>query len=100
MTDTEIELIIQEKGLTAPRLTPEWIDGVIIEEDYHHFKNTNLTVCCLILKNGFAVTGESYCVSAENFNQELGQQIARKNAVEKIWMFEGYLLKEYLYENS
>jgi len=96
MSDKEIEQEIQEKGLTAPRLTPELINDVIIADDYHVFENTCLTVCCLTLKNGFNVTGESACVSPENFDAELGKKIARENAKNKIWMLEGYLLKERL----
>jgi hypothetical protein len=53
-------------------------------------------VCCLTLKNGFTVTGESACASPENFDAELGRKIAFKNAREKIWQLEGYLLKEKL----
>lgn len=96
MTEQSIEKEIQEKGLNAPRLTPDLIDSVIKEEDYHVFEKTCLTVCCLTLRNGFTVTGESACASPENFNAEIGRKIARENARNKIWMLEGYLLKEKL----
>ncbi len=55
-----------------------------------------LTICVLVLKNGFTVTGESACASPENFDAEIGRQIARQNAEQKIWPLEGYLLKEKL----
>jgi hypothetical protein len=96
MSEQDIENEIQEKGLTAPRLTPSLIDMIIVDEDYHVFGKTCLTVCCLTLKNGFTVTGESACASPENFNAEIGQKIARENAREKIWVLEGYLLKDKL----
>ena len=96
MSEQAIEKEIQEKGLNAPRLTPEKIDAVIADEDYHVFEKTSLTVCCLTLKNGFTVTGESACASPENFDAEIGRKIARENARNKIWMLEGYLLKEKL----
>ena len=57
-----------------------------------------LTFCVLILKNGFTVTGESACASPENFDRIIGQKIAYENAREKIWMLEGYLLKEKLHQ--
>lgn len=98
-SDQEIELEIQEKGLTAPRLTPEAIEEAIIAEDYHVFAGTTLTVCCLTLKNGYTVTGESACASKENFDLCLGQRIARDNAKQKIWGLEGYRLKQWLWEN-
>ena len=96
MSELQIEKEIQAKGLNAPRLTPVLIDAAIVGEDYHVFPGTMLTVCCLTLRNGFTVTGESACASPENFNAEIGQKIARGNARDKIWALEGYLLKEKL----
>jgi hypothetical protein len=98
MSEQEIEKEIQDKGLTAPRVTPERLDEVIAGEDYHVFPGSQLTVCCLTLENGFTVTGESACASPENFNAELGRKIARKNARDKIWALEGYALKQKLHE--
>lgn len=88
-----IEARIQASGLDAPRLSPEKIDAVIVGEDYHVFPGTTLTVCCLKLKNGFTVTGESATVSLENFRADIGREIARNNAREKIWVLEGYVLR-------
>lgn len=96
MSEKEIENEINEKGLNAPRITPDHIDATIADEDYHVFEKTCLTVCCLTLQNGFTVTGESACASPENFNAEIGRKIARENARNKIWQLEGYLLKERL----
>lgn len=55
-----------------------------------------LTLCVLVLKNGFTVTGESACASPENFDAELGRKIARQHAVSKIWPLEGYPLRQSL----
>ena len=96
MNDQEIEKEIQDKGLTAPRVTEELIEGIIISEQYHVFKGTTFTSCLLTLKNGFTVHGESACASPENFDAELGRKIARGNAKNKIWMLEGYLLRDKL----
>jgi len=96
LNDQAIEQEIQAKGLNAPRLTPVLIDSVIKSEQYHVFEGATLTVCCLTLKNGCTVTGESACVSPQNFDAELGRKIARDNAREKIWALEGYLLREKL----
>ena len=56
-----------------------------------------LTFCVLVLRNGFTVTGESACVSPENFDAELGRKIARANAVNKMWPLLGFALKEKLH---
>lgn len=97
-SEQDIEKEIQEKGLNAPRLTPQRIDDAIKSEQYHVFPGTTLTVCALELRNGFIVTGESAAASPENFDREIGRKIARENARNKIWMLEGYLLKNKLFE--
>jgi len=96
MDEQLIEKEIQNKGLNAPRLSPEKIDAVIVGEDYHVFPGTTLTVCCLNLRNGFTVTGESAAASPENFDVEIGKKIARSEARDKIWALEGYLLRDRL----
>lgn len=96
-TEAQIEKEIQEKGLTAPRLTPDAIDAAIVEEDYHVFPGTTLTVCRLGLRNGFSVVGKSAAASPANFDEALGRKIARDDARNQIWALEGYLLRERLY---
>lgn len=96
-TEVEIEKEIQAKGLNAPRLTPDLIESKIVKEEYHLLTEV-LTVCVLTLENGFTVTGESACASPANYNKEIGDRIARDNAKEKIWVLEGYLLKQKLFE--
>ena len=100
MTEQAIEQEIQEKGLNAPRLTPENIDATIVGEQYFVFPGTTVTICLLTLANGFTVTGESACASPENFDEEIGRKIARTNARDKIWMLEGYLLKDKLHNGE
>lgn len=55
-----------------------------------------LTFCVLVLKNGFTVTGESACASPENFDPQIGRDIARANAVNKIWPLLGFRLRDEL----
>ena len=114
MNDQTIEQEIQDKGLTAPRITPADIEANIASE--HYFTATEalvgqtrgpewqatpkeldvLTFCVLVLRNGFTVTGESACASPENFDAEIGRKVARDNAVEKVWPLMGYELRSKL----
>lgn len=114
--EAAIEAEIQAKGLNAPRLTPQHIDDQIVGEYFvrasEAFKGASasfegvpimdelkcLTICVMVLKNGFMVTGESACASPANFNAEIGRKIARDNARNKIWALEGYMLKSQLAE--
>ena len=108
-SDAGIERLIQTKGKTAARVTPQDIERAITSEHYftagqaveqqtapHEQIPTSLyllTFCVLTLRNGFTVTGESACASPENFDAEIGRKIARQNAVQKIWPLLGYELK-------
>lgn len=108
---------IQAKGLTAPRVTKEDIQAEIVSEHYfvasdaiqhdnavhvfglhgwHLGATQRMTFCVLQLKNGFTVTGESACVSPENFNAQTGRDIARANAIEKMWLLLGFRLADEL----
>jgi len=100
MNSEQIEQEIQDKNLTAPRVTVDSIKQIIKKDHYHKFQGTTLTVCVLELVNGFTVTGESACVDPANFNVELGRKIAYDNAFNKIWELEGYLLQNQLFENT
>ena len=98
MNNNEIEKKIQEKGLTGKRITYDEVLATVVNEDYHVFPNSQLTVCCLTLRNGFTVTGESACVDPANFNKELGQEIAKNKAVGDIWKLEAYLLQQKIFQ--
>jgi hypothetical protein len=114
--------MIQQKGLTAPRITPADVQANIASE--HYFTAAHgvaavaaqsgenrgyvqgpqplhlLTFCVLVLQNGFTVTGESACASPENFDAEIGRKIARENAVQKIWPLMGYELRSKLWNHG
>ena len=108
--EAAIEAEIQAKGKTAPRITPEHIDDQIRAEFYLNAYDATvacgepavddlkvLTLCVLVLKNGFILTGESACASPENYDADIGRKIARDNARNKIWQLEGYLLRSQLH---
>jgi hypothetical protein len=122
MSDQATEQEIQEKGLTAPRVTPADVEAAIASEHYftaddallsplavHVTKGGKgwfmgqtkyLTICVLQLTNGFTVTGESACASPENFNAEIGRKIAREKAIDKVWPLLGYELRSKLAQES
>jgi len=105
--EAELEKEIQSKGLNAPRLTPDHIDGQIVAENWGRASDMFpgapvteamkcLTICVLTLKNGFTIVGKSACASPENYDAEIGGKIAREDARKQIWALEGYLLRSKL----
>lgn len=85
---TEAELIEKAK---APRVTKEMLDANIVKETF--YQHGLLTICVLELANGFTVTGESACADPDNFDQDIGQRLARGQAESKVWPLMGYELK-------
>lgn len=119
-SERDIEQAIEDKGLTAPRVTPAEIEAEIVGEHSftalegvtgrHYVRGDDaqitaidgapalalLTFYVLVLRNGFTVTGESACASRENFDAEIGRRIARENAIDKIWPLLGFRLRDKL----
>lgn len=118
MTDKTVEELIIEKGKTAPRITPADIEANIGTEVYFTGKHgvdgamsalelhsrypdggmqsgnlELLTLCVLILRNGFTVIGHSACASRENYDPEIGRKVARQDAIRQIWPLMGYELR-------
>jgi hypothetical protein len=73
-------------------LSQDDINRAIVSADYYQFPGTTTTVCCLTLKDGFTVIGQSACIDPTAFDAALGRKIANDDAVNKVWQLEGYLL--------
>jgi hypothetical protein len=119
--DAMVQLIRAKGADVAPRVTVEDVEANIVDEVYFtaeqgyqaamRAKHPDLaemgngfpygslgllTFCVMLLRNGFTVTGESACASPENFNADIGRQVARANAINKIWPLMGYELRSRL----
>lgn len=68
--------------------------GPIPQEDWDAL--TLLTICVIVLKNGFTIIGKSAPVSAANFDAELGRNLAYEDAVRQVWPLMGFALKDRL----
>lgn len=55
-----------------------------------------LTLCVLVLRNGYTIVGHSACASAANFDAGVGQRVARADAVRQLWPLLGYQLRDRL----
>jgi hypothetical protein len=94
--EQDLEAEIVDKGLTAPRITPEMVDEEIVGAQYHVFEVSCLTVCCLTLRNGFTVIGQSACASPENFDEDVGRKVSYSNARQQVRPFLAFRLRDQL----
>lgn len=102
--------------LKAPRVTLESIESNILDRYFFtgnqaaagvtpnrhqiHPSLDVLTICILVLRNGFTVVGKSAPASPESFRPELGRAIALDDAMRQIWPLMGYELRQRLYESE
>ena len=83
------------------RVTASEIDSLIQKVDYHVFPNSTVTVCLLSLKNGTKVIGINYGrIIFEEQDWEMGRRESYKDAYNKVWELEGYLVRQGLFENK
>lgn len=59
-----------------------------------------LTLCVLVMRNGFVVVGKSAPASPENYTQEKGEQFAYEDAVRQIWPLMGFALRDRLHRDQ
>lgn len=99
--DEAAEQLIRAVGADeAPRVTKEVIDALMARIVYtcEQRPNGSTTTLCHAFLDGqfFLATGMSACVSVENFNAELGRELATGKAAnaarDKLWELEGYRL--------
>ena len=56
-----------------------------------------MTICVLVLKNGFTVLGKSACADPAKYNKGIGQKTAYDDAFNQIWTLLGYELRTKLF---
>ena len=86
-------------ALPERKLTKEFLESEIGNVEYVRIGGT-ITHCTITTKSGFTFTGESACVDPNNFNQEIGEQVAYDNAFEKMWLPYGFWLHKALADHD
>lgn len=83
-----------------PKVTKDSIEAKIAKVDYLVLPESTVTLCNITLKNGYSVRGESACVDPRNFNLEIGKGLSYKQAFDRLWPLEGYLLAESRWQHT
>lgn len=78
-----------------PRVKPEDLEAQV--KDVTFLQDDRLTICVITTHNGFKLVGESACAHPDLYNEEIGQKIARANALNKLWPLLGYQLRDQLF---
>lgn len=76
----------------APSISAEMVERFI---DHHETVTMGgkTTIVRAVLKNGFVIVESSSCVSAENYDEKLGEKICMKRIMNKVWELLGFLLQ-------
>lgn len=103
-TDQSIEDEIQEKGLTAPRVSLADVQENVLDTEIHkHVTKSGQVLRWAILTTrcGFAVVGNPSCsVSAENDDEDIGTKVALQNSLSALWPLMGYELRQRLHDQA
>lgn len=104
MKDTDIERLVQDKQLTAPRVSLNDFNANIVHTEVVKHVTASGTIlrwAVLTAANGYAVTGRpSAAVSVENDDEEIGERVAIDNAKQELWPLMGYELKSRLHRET
>lgn len=97
----------------APRVSLADIEGAIAARHYVTADNAlqlvavgeneplqRLSLCILVMRNGYTVVGKSAPASAENFNAELGRKLAYEDCIRQLWPLMGFALRDRLSEGE
>jgi len=90
----------------APRVKLSDIEGAIGSVHYNTgdvaFPDSEvpvthvLTLCLVVMKNGFCFIGKAAPASPDNFNRDLGRKFAYEDAIRQIWPMMGFALRDRL----
>lgn len=99
------------RGAVAPRVTLQDINNAIGAEHFFtggeaiaalgqptdpHSPLDMLTICLIVMRNGFVVIGKSAPASPENFDPAKGRTFAREDAIRQLWPLMGFALRSRL----
>lgn len=76
----------------APSISQQMVDDFIVSHDTMTI-GVKCTVVRAVLRNGFAVVESSECVSAENYDEKMGEEICLSRIKNEVWKLLGFLLQ-------
>ena len=93
----------------APRVTLADIEGAIAERHEftagqalsamgapHNEPLSILSICIVVMSNGFTIIGKSAPASPANFNADFGRKLAYEDCIRQLWPLMGFSLRDRL----
>lgn len=83
-------------------VTQEKIDTLILHSKFEVFHRVHEKQCLVVAKlpNGFTVVGESACVDPVNYDETIGEELAKEHIKKRLWELEGYSLQRDIYREK
>ena len=83
------------KPQPANKVTKEYLESLLdnAECEEHLFHGGKSLIISYKLESDFTVDGRAAVVSLDNFDINIGRQVARENAISQLWALEGYRLQ-------
>ena len=66
--------------------------------DEHKAPLDILTLCLVVMRNGFTVVGKAAPASPNNYRSDVGQRLAYEDAVRQLWPLMGFSLRDRLHQ--
>jgi hypothetical protein len=82
----------------APKITQAIVDDNITSVDYLLSGVTTIAVATLY--NGYTVVGVAACAYPENFDAEIGKELALRDAKRQVWPVLGFRLADQRYGST
>lgn len=81
-----------------PRITKEYVAGLIVDEHVRYIPETRTTVCSVRLVNKQTVTEFATCGADQEYDPVKGRSVARRKVLNEIIKYEHYLQRQRVYE--
>lgn len=81
---------------TSTSVTEEEISEILSNSKFKAFHRIFGKQCIVVaqLPNSFTLVGESACVDPNNYDEDIGFNLAIKDIENQLWVLEGYLLQD------
>lgn len=83
-----------------PYVKSEIVDAMIDRKEFWRVPGTATMVCCIVLKNGFTVTGTASCVDSRNFKEEIAHELSFSKARDEVFHYLAFAVMDEKYQNA